>query len=64
MEVINPRTGGLTILHLRVWHIIHKVQQHLLFQESDHYANFQQEHREVTAGFQVWSNVITQVGCF
>ena len=36
----------------------------MLFLESDHYTNFQQEHVGATAGYKVWKQVMNKVGAF
>ena len=64
MEVIYPRTGGLITVHKRIWHNVHKTQQHVLFQASNHYANFQCDNNGATAGYGVWSEVLDKVGTF
>ena len=66
LDVYNPRAeeGEPTTEHRRIWLNAKKTQRFMLFLESDHYTNFQQEHAGATAGYKVWKQVMTKVGGF
>ena len=62
IEIINPRIGELIIVHKRIWHNFHKIQQHLLFQASSHYVKFQLEHDGAMARYHVWNHILAKIG--
>ena len=51
-------------IHRRIWRIVNKKLQHLLFLNSDHYKLFQSDHGGATAGYDVFRDLLSKVGTF
>ena len=62
--MVNLRTGEETAVRRRIWTILNKIQQHLMFPCSHQYINFQQEHNGATVGYNVLSQVVLTVCIF
>lgn len=57
-------SGEKEQVHQRIWRIINKEQQHLLFLNSEHYSEFQRDHENKKVGYTVWADVLEQVNTF
>ena len=64
LKVTDPRTSEEVVVHQRIWLIVNKKGQHLLFLLSDHYLNFQVAHSGVTAGYAIFADALEAVGSF
>jgi hypothetical protein len=62
VEVVDPRSGKKVFEHKRIWFIVNKRQQHLLFLSSDHYSDFQQQYIGAGASYPVWHEVLGKMG--
>ena len=63
-EVNDPQTGSKVNMHRQIWLIVNKHQQYLLFQNSDHYQNFKNDHEDATATYTIWRLVLKRVDIF
>ena len=65
---MDPMTGKVEVnVHRQIWGNLNKEQKHLQFTSSYNYLNqFQQDHKDATAGYDVWSEVLSlsKVGAF
>ena len=64
VDVEHPVTGDKVPVHKRIWRIVNKEAQHLLFLNSDEYASFQRENEGATIGYTTWSQVLKEVNTF
>ncbi|MGB2447348.1 MAG: hypothetical protein ACPICB_06430, partial [Candidatus Poseidoniaceae archaeon] len=64
MDIVDARTGETYREHRRIWRIVNKKQNHLLFVESIHYANFQKAFPGATIGYDIFRRVLGKVGRF
>ena len=64
LEVTDPRTNEERMVHRRIWLIVNKKGQHVLFLASDHYRNFQDENAGATVGYTIFTDARTAVGQF
>ena len=64
VKVKHPTTGKDIEIHRRVWLVLNKIKQYEQFLASEHYASFQKDCNNATAGLTVWREALKVVGKF